>query len=277
MLTMQDSVDVANLLPGADAYAGYVGGSFATWPALVKRFGKVPGVALLSIAVNAGENAECLDVETGDAVPADAPGWGARQKARGIAVPVFYASASVMAAVVASLKGAGWSRSQYRLWSAHYGHGPHICGPGSCGQMSLDADGTQWTDAFAGSGGAHIDASELLAGFFGGTAVSVTGPEKWDAKDWAAIDAHADTEPYRDTGPRVMLWWMAAAFAGAKSDSFSPAEQANVTAVSQALSAAIRAELGTIVTGGGGMTAAQIEAAVTTAVQGALAKVFVGA
>jgi predicted Zn-ribbon and HTH transcriptional regulator len=28
----------------------------------------------------------------------------------------------------------GFERSQYRLWSAHYGAGEHICGPATCKQ-----------------------------------------------------------------------------------------------------------------------------------------------
>lgn len=55
------------------------------------------------------------------------------------------------------------SRASVRLWSAHYGLGQHICGPGSCGAMSVEADGTQWTSSALGL---VLDQSELQSNFF---------------------------------------------------------------------------------------------------------------
>jgi hypothetical protein len=64
-LTMFDSTTVADIpSTGMDAVAGYVGGNWPTLPALVKRFPHLPA---LSIAVNASQDAQCLDVEKGDA------------------------------------------------------------------------------------------------------------------------------------------------------------------------------------------------------------------
>jgi hypothetical protein len=165
-LRMADSVTVAHLPRGYDAYAGYTSGLFTTFPALKAVFAAL-GVHLLSIAVTAAEDADCLDVERGDAANQQAPGWVMRQQKLGNARPVVYTSASNAAALLATLRDHGIARSQVRLWSAHYGHGKHICGPGQCEYPQ--ADGTQWTDAAPGNGGSKIDESLLAAGFFGGT------------------------------------------------------------------------------------------------------------
>jgi hypothetical protein len=190
---MADSVTVGNLPSGYDAYAGYVDGLYVTFPALQAKF---PGVPLLSIAVFSTDQAECLDVENGDADAAEVPGWVQAQQARGITSPVIYSSVLAqtsstgnygMPEVLAALSAAGIPRSAVRLWSAHYGAGEHICGPDTCNLISIPMDGTQWTDTAAGVNGTQIDASLLSAGFFEentmitvpgwqGTWLSVIGP-----------------------------------------------------------------------------------------------------
>jgi hypothetical protein len=161
-LTMYDSTNVGTLPPGADAYAGYVQGAFLTFPALQRLFAP-SGAHLLSIAVFASGDADCLDIESGDATIAQAPGWVKRQLARGAHRPCLYTSVSNMDALVTALSGAGISRAEIRLWSAHYGQGKHICGPGACGLTGHACDGTQWTDAALGR---SLDESVLLSDFF---------------------------------------------------------------------------------------------------------------
>src|SRR5208282_1038382 len=70
--TMYDTTDPGTMLPvqHPQAVAGYVGGKWPSLGGLIKRY---PGAKHLSIAVNAGEDATCLDIENGDATPADAP------------------------------------------------------------------------------------------------------------------------------------------------------------------------------------------------------------
>ena len=170
MITMFDSVDLSQIPPDAGYVAGYVDGAFATAPGLASRW---PRATVLTIAVSADHDAECLDIETGDAAPADAAGWYARQKARGITRPCIYADASVMESeVVPVMKAAGIDRDAVRLWSAHYTPDAHICGPSSCGAMSIGADGTQWTKTALGR---NLDQSLLAADFFG-TAPSPVPP-----------------------------------------------------------------------------------------------------
>lgn len=161
MITMFDSVN-AGMLPPGYAYAGYVDGIFRDYGQITALF---PGADVLSIAVFAADDADCLDVETGDASPGQAAGWAARQAARGVARPCLYAAVSTMSQVIAALTAAGVSRSGVRLWSAHYGAGEHICGPSTCGLITVPMDGTQWTDV---ADGKNLDQSLLLPDFFAG-------------------------------------------------------------------------------------------------------------
>ena len=159
-ITMFDSITPSLLPAGNYAYAGYVGGNWATYPEIKARF---PSANVLSIAINSSETAQCLDIEQGDAAPADAPAWVLRQKTPR---PCLYASVSAMDGVLVHLSAAGIPRSSVRLWSAHYTGSAHICGPSTCKQMSVSADGTQWT-SFAN--GINLDESLLNDDFFGVT------------------------------------------------------------------------------------------------------------
>jgi hypothetical protein len=152
---------------GAAAYAAYVDGGIGNQPNYAYIVSAFPEAEHLSIALFAGDNADALDVEPGAAVPSDIPGWYARQVARGIQRPVIYASASTMNnEILPVLSEAGIARANTRLWTAHYGAGEHICGPQTCGEFSLDADGTQWTSSALGL---VLDQSLLLDDFFSAT------------------------------------------------------------------------------------------------------------
>lgn len=142
-IQMFDSVTVDAIPASAAAVAGYVGGPFRNYPSVVARF---PQAMHLPVAVDAEEDAECLDVEAGDATPAEVPAWVRRQQALGVHRPVVYASVSVMPAILDLLDEAGISRSAVRLWTAHYTQAAHICGPGCGYGLRVDADATQWTD-----------------------------------------------------------------------------------------------------------------------------------
>lgn len=162
MITMFDSVDTPLLPLGAGfAYAAYIDGKFANASQIRARFF---AANILTIAVFARDDADCLDVETGDATPAQAAGWVTRQLSRGVKRPCLYASASVMPQILSVMKTAGVSRNLLRLWSAHYTHKSHICGPATCREMSISADGTQFTDR---ARGINLDQSLLLDDFFG--------------------------------------------------------------------------------------------------------------
>ena len=178
---MYDSAFNDQFPSSMEAAAAYVDGGVGNQPNYDYIVSAFPKAHHLSIALFASDNAECLDVENLAASPGDIPGWYARQVARGVHRPVIYASVSTMESavrpVVAALPGA---RAAVRLWTAHYGLGEHICGPSSCGQLSVDADGTQWTSSALGR---ILDQSLLAADFFGTPAPVQT----WEDKLMASI------------------------------------------------------------------------------------------
>lgn len=156
---MFDDVNV-DLLPKADAYAAYVDGIYAN---LGKVRAKFPGAHILSIAVRASDLADALDIEAGDAVNSDAPGWYKRVLASGVSKPCLYTSASNADALVAEMTKANIPRKAYRLWTAHYGKGEHLCGPTTCGECQATADATQFTST---ANNESLDESVCLADFF---------------------------------------------------------------------------------------------------------------
>ena len=115
MHIMFDSVDLTQVPSTAGAVAGYVGGAWPTDSHDALR-AKFPHAYVLSIAVNATQDASCLDVEQGDATPADARPWLERQLGNGKNRPCLYGSQSTMGELAPFLHGI--PRQKYRLWVA---------------------------------------------------------------------------------------------------------------------------------------------------------------
>lgn len=160
MLSMFDSVNVTEIPRDAQAVAGYVNGKWPTYWTLVTQF---PHAHKLSIAVNVHRDADCLDVERGDAVNSEAPGWVKRQLAGGARRPAVYTSVSNAQALVDELARHGVRRSQYRLWTAHYTE-EHLC-DSRCGfGFRGKADATQYSDHALGR---NLDESLCAPDFFG--------------------------------------------------------------------------------------------------------------
>ena len=155
---MYDDVDLTLIPKDAQAVAGYVGGR---WPTFSKLRALFPGARkFVSIAVNASEDADILDIENGDATNVQAAVWFKRQTARR---PGFYTSVSNVAALVDTLSRAGIPRSAYRLWTAHYTDTPHLCSSTCYRGMPTTADATQYTDHALGR---NLDASVVSPAFF---------------------------------------------------------------------------------------------------------------
>jgi len=135
VIYMEDAVTVGDLQPGYPAYAGYYNGTYANLTAMRQRF---PNAYIVSVSPDGANGSMCIDIEPGDAVPGDAPGFWHNASHGGAIKPWFYGSASWTQSIVNALTAAGIPRSAYFIWSAHY-IGAHICGPGSCGYPQADA------------------------------------------------------------------------------------------------------------------------------------------
>lgn len=158
MTTVQyDAVTIENIPDSATHVAGYVAGSYVTVPGLRERF---PHAHVMTIAIAHDQAADCLDIEPGDSSPALAPAFWKLRRQAGQHVIWLYASRDTVPAVIAAMTAAGIPRSDYRIWSAHYGIGPHICASTSCG-AGFRADMTQWTDR---ADGRSLDESLAAAG-----------------------------------------------------------------------------------------------------------------
>jgi hypothetical protein len=134
MRRMADSVTVANL-PTVDLYAAYIDGRYANFQQVRARF---PGKTVIAIAVSAADNeGDCLDVETFDATPSQAPGWVQRRRAAGHRGPLVYCSEAVWPSVRAAFSVQGIPAPGY--WVAGY--------PGAEGDsIPQGAIGHQWID-----------------------------------------------------------------------------------------------------------------------------------
>jgi hypothetical protein len=166
-MTMFDTIYNDQFPPGAAAYAAYVDGGLGNQPNFAFIVASFPKAQHLSVSLF-GNNADALDVEPGASTPSDVPAWTSTQRKRGIQRPCLYASASTMNnEILPTLSQAGIARSTVRLWTAHYDVGQHICGPDSCGALSINADGTQWTPSAVVDGQTLVlDQSLLLDNFF---------------------------------------------------------------------------------------------------------------
>lgn len=155
-----DDVEPDLLPAGYDAYAGYVDGIYENISQIKARF---PSAFILTIAVKSADIADVLDIESGDATNADAAAWFKRALAAGITKPCFYTEASNVNALVDVLTSAGIPRTAYKLWSAHYAQGNHICGPNTCKATTVACDATQFTN---NANGKSLDESAALTSFF---------------------------------------------------------------------------------------------------------------
>ena len=113
-MIIYDSTNPQDIPTTAEAVAGYVDGIYA-WPD--SGWLRFPNAAKISIAVSASSQADALDVETGDATPAQAPGWVKAQIARGIK-PWVYCNRSNRSAVEMACQSAGIQPTQMGLWVA---------------------------------------------------------------------------------------------------------------------------------------------------------------
>jgi hypothetical protein len=198
-ITMYDSISLDAIPPDAEAVAGYVSGNWPTYNDVCRRW---PNAHHLSIAVTSHEDADCLDIETGDATDAAAPDWIRRQWARGIARPVCYKAVSGLAGLVDVLRGAGIDLARVRFWTAHYGQPEHICGSPACGfSLPITPDATQWTDKAMGR---NLDQSILSDSFFGAAPSQSAKPITTKGDDVTRYPLHIDALDAQGNGWEIV-------------------------------------------------------------------------
>jgi hypothetical protein len=156
-LEMVDSVVDSAYPLSFQAAAGYTSGYWVTYPYVHAHF-RYP----VSIAVSAGQTLDnfgrpirCLDVEPGDATPAQAGGWDRQIVALG-GRPCDYENVSTLPAVRASILAAGLTPAQVDLFVADWTFRPHLYPGSAC---------TQWTDH--GPQGQNYDESTCTLAFLG--------------------------------------------------------------------------------------------------------------
>lgn len=147
---MFDTITLATVPANPFALAGYTSGF---WPTYLPLRAAYPAAHTVSIAVNAAHNADCLDVEPGDATPGQAGGWALADIRAGFARPCLYSDLSEMPAVQQSLAAAGLARPRYLLWLAWYRFVPGLVS---------GYDAVQWTDRALGR---NLDESTVTLQF----------------------------------------------------------------------------------------------------------------
>lgn len=173
----QDSISATGMSGGLFFYCGYGAGSFTNFGEVTARF---PGKKYISI-VPFVATGDCLDVEPGDAVPANCPSFVRdNPHPAHTAKPVIYTSAGDVQAVIDALSAAGIQRTAYIIWSAHW-IGQHICSPASCGYPQ--ADMTQYAS------NANFDSDEAFTWVWNTTPVTPQFPMMQGSTDGVGATA----------------------------------------------------------------------------------------
>ncbi len=172
MGTMFDTVDdprktFAGLT--VEAIAAYGNGKFANFAAAKAEF---PHLPVLEIDVSGQGIGNAGDFEAGDMLCAHAGSWAKGRRGAGIKRPVLYFSVSNWQTIMGSLRDAGLTHADVRIWTAHYTGTAHLCSS-ACGfGVTGSADATQWGSSDAAGtlkppfAGRNIDVSMTAAHFF---------------------------------------------------------------------------------------------------------------
>lgn len=115
MRTMYDSTSARDIPGNAAMVAGYVDGLYTWSDADWRRFPTALKVRIACFAST--DDGHVLDVENGDALPIQAPGWAQRRRAAGID-PTVYVNLSNWSAVITAFHAAGVDPPHY--WLADY-------------------------------------------------------------------------------------------------------------------------------------------------------------
>lgn len=131
---MADSVNPQSLPGGFDLYGGYDDGAYNNVVAIKERF---PDKTVLAFTVFASDDfGDCLDVESGDATPGEAPGWVQQRRAAGHKGPLVYMSESAWLQVRQAFQDQKVTEPGY-IVAAYPGEGA-IIPPGAVGHQWID-------------------------------------------------------------------------------------------------------------------------------------------
>lgn len=101
---MADSVTPSNLPAGFDLYGGYDDGHYNNIAAIKSRY---PTKTAIAFTVFPSDNfGDCLDVESGDATPAQAPAWTQMRRKAGHGGPLNYCSWAALDSLIAAYHAA---------------------------------------------------------------------------------------------------------------------------------------------------------------------------
>lgn len=195
---MYDSVTPSAIPATATMVAGYVDGIYAWPPSAWARF---PRAVHVPIAVFASTNAGVvLDVETGDATPAQAPGWVQRRRTAGVD-PTVYCNLGMWPAVRRAFDAAQVPQPHY--WIARYSADQTIPAgavavqyadpPASGGQWDISAVADYWPGVDQ-AGGAVSDPWAETITFPNGKTFAARDVLKYADIYAGEADTKADTE-----------------------------------------------------------------------------------
>ena len=135
---MYDAIIPSAIPDEVQIVAGYDDGARSVWPADAwQRFANTPQVHICTWGPR--HHGNCLDVETGDSIPADIPDWADDAMARGVKRPIIYCGK--------------WAWPECR---ARAGNRPvqwWIADPTNVAHIPAGADACQWGWAFNVTGG----------------------------------------------------------------------------------------------------------------------------
>lgn len=120
MRIMYDAISATNVPADGDLYAGYDDGYYADATAMQARF---PTKRIIKVTAFATDNeGDVIDCETGDATPAQVPGWLTRRRATGADPSVYCSELGIngIAAVERACVAANVHFDRAHWWRANY-------------------------------------------------------------------------------------------------------------------------------------------------------------
>jgi hypothetical protein len=253
---MFDSISPSGIPASAVMVAGYLDGVYANIPEMRARF---PHATVVPVAVSASYPAArgvVLDVETGDATPAQAVAW-CRAYAGSNSDLTVYCDSSTWPQVRAAFQSAGVSEPQY--WIAAYDGDPSIPA-GAVAKQYANND--------------SYDTSSVVA-YWPGVDPIPEADMPLNAADEAAIKTIVTDAIQENRGVAVadLLYWLAAGVTGVPPQGAPPVDVASIKTLHGVVAqlGGLSASLAALAKEGG-LTAEQVTAAAEAGATAALAK-----